>query len=326
MMPLSCAGRLRNQACPEVATGSFILERGHFALGNALRCQEQNNLSVKMDTQTELAVTLAGLWIYPVKSCAGVALENAELNEQGEFKGDREWAVINASGELVWQGGIPRMALVHPVPQPDGLLLHAPAVPPLRVNLSDSAKPCEIRIWNEGLRAFETFEGHCSGPEAGAWFSHLLGQPLRLVRLGDLARRRRTLNPLHLLTCSSLRQLNRRLNEQGHTSVAVERFRPNLLIDSPEGGLEPFAEENFANLLWPSTTGATTLKMEDPCVRCIMTNIDQNDASVEKEPLATIGRMSLERRRVSSVHFGVYGRGINGGMLARGAHGWAKIA
>jgi uncharacterized protein YcbX len=277
-------------------------------------------------TQAELAVRLAGLWIYPIKSCAGVAVESAELNEQGGLMGDREWAVINAGGELVWQGGIPKMAFVRPVPQPDGLLLQAPGASPLLVNFSDRVEPCEVRIWNEGSRAFEIFAGNDSSPEAGAWFSDLLGQPLRLVRLGDSARRRPTLNPLHLLTDSSLHQLNRRLNEQGHASVPLERFRPNLLIDSPEGDLKPFAEENFASLCWPHAPKATLLRMEDPCVRCIMPNIDLNDASVGKEPLATIAKMSGERRQVNSVCFGVYGRGTNGGTLTRGEPGWAKIA
>jgi uncharacterized protein len=288
--------------------------------------QKQNELNVNPSAQPELAVRLAGLWIYPVKSCAGVPVENADLNERGGFKGDREWAVINAGGELVWQGGIPKMALVRPVPQSDGLLLHAPGVPPLKVNSSDMAKPCEVRIWSERLRAFETFAGHCSGPEAETWFSDLLGQPLRLVRLGELARERRTLNPLHLLTSFSLDRLNRRLNEQGHASAPVECFRPNLLIDSPKGELEPFAEENFASVFWSLANTATILQMEDPCARCIMTNIDLNDASIGKEPLATIGAMSLERLRVKSVHFGVYCRGINGGTLTRGEHGRAKVA
>jgi uncharacterized protein len=281
---------------------------------------------MKSNAPTELAVTLAGLWIYPLKSCAGVAVERAEFSEQGGFKGDREWAVINKDGELMWQGGIPKMALVRPELQPDGLFLHAPGVPSLLVNHSDTAESCEVRIWNEGMGAFEIFAGNCCGPGAQAWFSDFLGQPLRLVRLGDLARQRRTLNPLHLITCASLQQLNKRLNEKEHASVPVECFRPNLLIDSPEGGLLPFAEENFSSLGWSHATGAATLRMEGPCARCIMTNIDLSDASVGKEPLATIGRMSRERRQVNSVSFGVYGRGISDGTLARGQHGWAKIA
>jgi uncharacterized protein len=276
--------------------------------------------------QTDLAIRLVGLWIYPIKSCAGVAVEKVELDEQGGFMGDREWAVINAGGELVWQGGIPKMALVRPVPQWDGLLLHAPGVSSLRVNLLDGVGPCEVRIWNEGLRVFETFSGQGSGSEADAWFSDFLGQSLRLVRLGESARQRRTLNPLHVLTCASLRELNRSLNEQGHAAVSVERFRPNLLIDGSEEDLKPFAEENFATLGWPRANGTMILRMKEPCVRCIMPNIDLNDANVGKEPLATIGRMSRERRGVNSVHFGVYGRGTNGGTLIRGEQGRAKIA
>ena len=143
----------------------------------------QDNPRMNTSAQAALAVRLAGLWIYHIKSCAGVAVENAELNEQGGLKGDREWAVINAGGELVWQGGIPKMALVRPVPQSDGLLLHAPGVSPLRVNLSDRAKPCEVRIWNEGLRAFETFAGHCSGRTV--WFMASVFAGLMNVRSRD---------------------------------------------------------------------------------------------------------------------------------------------
>ena len=143
-----------------------------------------NNLSMNPRVQSELAVRLVGLWIYPIKSCAGVAVENVELNEQGGFKGDREWAVINANGELVWQGGIPKMALVRLALQSDGRLLHAPGVSPPRLTISDGAEPCEVRIWNEGLRSFDTFVGHGSSSEADAWFSDFLGQSLRLVRLG----------------------------------------------------------------------------------------------------------------------------------------------
>ena len=276
------------------------------------------------DTEGKLAIRLVALWIYPIKSCRGIAVDNAELNELGGLKGDREWVVINAAGELVWQGGIPKMALVRPEPKPGGCLLHAPGVSPLLVNFSDKAGSCEVRIWNEILRAFETFEGQGISSKADAWFSDFLGEPLRLVRLGDSARQRRTLNPLHVFSTSSLQQLNQRLNDQGHASVAVERFRPNLLIDRPEGELAPFAEEDFASLGWPHASGATLLQLEVPCARCIMTNIDLKDARVGKEPLATIARMSGERRRANSVCFGVYGRGTNRGTLTRGEWGWAK--
>lgn len=272
-----------------------------------------------------LAIRLAGLWIYPVKSCAGVAVTNAELDAQGGLKGDREWIVVNASGEMQWQGGIPRMALVRSVPDKDSLRLLAPGAPTLTVDRAASGEACDVKIWNEDTRAFDTFPGRDAGRAAQAWFSDFLGQPLRLVRLGAEALQRRTLNPLHLLTLSTLQQLNERLETEGHASVELERFRPNLVIDSPAEALTPFAEESFASVSWPHATGAPRLQLADSCVRCVMVSIDLHDASVGQEPLATVARMSRERRPDSLVCFGVYGRGQNGGVLTRGDLGWAEF-
>jgi uncharacterized protein len=277
------------------------------------------------NTQGHLAIRLAGLWVYPVKSCAGVAVESAELDTQGGLKGDREWIVVNANGEMMWQGGIPRMALVQPVPDTDSIHLRAPGAPTLTVSRAAAGEACEVKIWNESTRAFDTFPGQDAGRAAQAWFSDVLGQPLRLVRLSAAARQRRTLNPIHLLALPSLEQLNERLKGQGHAPAELERFRPNLLIDSPAGALAPFAEENFASVSWPGASGAPLLQLADSCVRCVMVNIDLRDASVAKEPLATVAKMSRERRPDALVSFGVYGRGQNGGLLTRGDLGWAQI-
>lgn len=272
-----------------------------------------------------LAIRLAGLWVYPIKSCAGVAVNSAELDAQGGLKGDREWIVVNADGEMQWQGGIPRMALVQPVPDQHNLRLQAPDAPTLNVDRAAAGEACDVKIWNEVTRAFDTFPGRDAGRAAQAWLSDILGQPLRLVRLGAEALQRRTVNPLHLLTLPSLQQLNKRLEAEGHASVELERFRPNLLIDSPTGVLAPFAEEKFASVSWPHATGAPRLQLADSCVRCVMVSIDLHDASVGKEPLATVARMSRERRPDGPVCFGVYGRGQNGGVLTRGDLGWAEV-
>ncbi len=272
-----------------------------------------------------LAIRLAGLWIYPVKSCAGVAVTSAELDAQGGLKGDREWIVINASGEMQWQGGIPRMALVQPVPDQHSLRLQAPGAPTLTVDRATSGEACDVRIWNEVTRAFDTFPGRDAGRASKEWLSDVLGQPLRLVRLGAEALQRRTLNPLHLLALSTLEQLNERLEAEGHASVELERFRPNLLVDSPAGVLAPFAEEKFASVSWPHAPGVPRVHLAESCARCVMVNVDLRDASVGKEPLATVARMSRERRPGAPVYLGVYGRGQNGGVLTRGDLGWAEM-
>ena len=38
-------------------------------------------------------VVIEELWIYPIKSCAGISVQKAELGESG-FKWDREWSQI----------------------------------------------------------------------------------------------------------------------------------------------------------------------------------------------------------------------------------------
>ena len=278
-----------------------------------------------VNAQESLAIRLAGLWIYPVKSCAGVAVMSAELDAYGGLKGDREWLVVNTEGEMMWQGGIPRMALVRPVPDTDRLHLQAPGVPTLTVDPVAPGGACAVKIWNETTRAFDTFPGEDAGRASEAWLSDFLGQPLRLVRLGAAGLQRRTLNPLHLVARPSLQQLNERLKDRGHPPAELERFRPNLLIDAPAGVLAPFAEENFAEVSWPRATGAPRVQLAGACARCVMVNIDLVDASVAQEPLATVARMSRERRPDSPVCFGVYGRSENGGRLTRGDQGWAEI-
>ena len=271
------------------------------------------------------AIRLEGLWIYPIKSCAGVTVSGAELDAQGGLKGDREWVVVNANGEMQWQGGIPRLALVQPVPEADLLRLQAPGASSLKVDPTARGEHCDVKIWNEITRAFDRFEGWEAGRAAGEWFSDFLGQPLRLVRLGATALRRPTANPLHVVTSASLRQLNMRMQAGGLAPVQLERFRPNLLVDSPTGVLAPFAEERFASLSWPQSSGAPLLRLVDSCVRCVMVNINPRDASVTKEPLATVAQMSRERRPDAPPSFGVYGRGQNGGVLTRGDLGWAEM-
>ncbi|MCB2030574.1 MAG: MOSC domain-containing protein, partial [Rhodoferax sp.] len=57
--------------------------------------------------------TIARLFIYPVKSCAGVELTEAILTETG-LDLDRSWMVVEDGGMFVTQREQPRMALIRP--------------------------------------------------------------------------------------------------------------------------------------------------------------------------------------------------------------------
>jgi uncharacterized protein len=267
-----------------------------------------------------LSIRLAGLWIYPVKACGGMALESAQVGPAG-LSGDREWVVVNAAGELTWQGAVARLALVRPELTADSLVLHAPNRGALELPRHGRCTPCRVKAWNEQRRDFDVLDGHDAGAEAAQWLSDLAGEPLRLVRLGEAAHRRPSLNPLHLLSLASLDALNARLANAGHRAVGIERFRPNLLI-STDARLPEFCEDQLAALRFP---GPITLQAVGPCVRCVVPNVDPADASVGEQPLAEVTAISAQRRPGGPVAFGAYLRTTTSGLLHVGMEGAAEL-
>lgn len=263
-------------------------------------------------------IFLKELYVYPVKSLAGIAVAGATLDAAGGLNGDREWVIVNAGGEVTWQGAIPRLALVQPAVSAETLTLRMPGQEPLTVVRQGPRAGCVVRIWNEQARQAETFPGEDAGDEAAAWLTGALGQTLRLVRLGAEARQRSDRQPLHILSASSVQVLRGELRRRAASPVEMQRFRPNLVIEAREP--EPFLEEGVAALVWD--TGAC-IQMEGPCVRCVMPNIDLHDARVGREPLATLVRMSAGRHPGAPVRFGMYGRAVAGTRLGRGQAGWA---
>ncbi|SMB94394.1 MOSC domain-containing protein [Deinococcus hopiensis] len=272
-------------------------------------------------TPPPIPFSLVGLWLYPVKSLAGAAVQEARPNAWGGLAGDREWAIVNAAGEVTWQGALPRLALVQPVLTRATLTLHFPGCFPLTVPLGAPRAGCSVQIWNDGQKVNEVFPAEDAGDGAAAWLTGTLGQPLRLVRLGPEAQGREGVQRLHVLSTGSLQALNGELQAHGHPEAEVERFRPNLLIEAAGPDTLPFLEERAATLTW---TGGMQVRLGQPCVRCVMPNIDLHDARVGREPLATLVRMSTRRHPGEPVRFGVYGHAVTGDHLEVGQTGQAE--
>jgi uncharacterized protein YcbX len=45
---------------------------------------------------------LTGIYIYPIKSAAGIALETAQVQARG-FQYDRQWMVVDEAGKFMTQ-------------------------------------------------------------------------------------------------------------------------------------------------------------------------------------------------------------------------------
>lgn len=253
---------------------------------------------------SDLSLRLHALSIYPVKSCAGLALEQAQLTPTG-LEHDRGWMLVDDQGHFASQRQIPRLQLVRPAFEGDTLLLSAPDMLPLALPLEVQGTPRPVEVWDDELTALD------QGDAAAHWFEAAVGRPLRLVRF-DPAQRRLSdpkwsagveapnafSDGFPLLVCStdSLAELNARLEARGQAPVTMERFRPNLVLD----GLDANGEDFIDTLELP---GGVRLKLVKPCVRCAIPNVDPITAEVGTEPGATLATYRASRRMKGRITF-----------------------
>lgn len=260
-------------------------------------------------SSSDLLGRVQQLFVYPVKSCAGIALDQAVLTPAG-LAGDREYMVVNARGDFLSQRSHPRMALVRPQIDGAGLVLHAPGQPPLAVSGEAAGAPMPVRVWGD------TVLGLPMGAAAARWFSALLGETCTLVRFDPSVRRLSSLRwtggraapnlfsdgyPLLVVTEAAQHALNQRLQQAGHAPVGVERFRPNLVV----GGWEAHDEDRVAELHIAAEGGAATLALVKPCARCPIPDIDP--ATAESHPAVgqTLRSYRADARLDGAITFGM---------------------
>lgn len=259
----------------------------------------------------DLVARIAALWRYPVKSCAGEAVDTLPLGRDGWPEHDRAWGIVDAAGELTWMGAHPRLARVQARLQPGEVALHAPhariAVP------AEGGMPVTVRGWNGERQDFDLLQAWDMGDDAAALLAQVAGTPLRLVRLSEAAQRRPVLNALHIVGDGSLQAWQDALPSplQG----LAERVRPNVLLTGDDGQpLAPFVED----LLIEAQLGALTLRRTGPCVRCVMTSVDPQTGEPQPPALDALTRLSAERAPGEPVQFGVYAAGSGAGVLRVG--------
>ncbi len=240
---------------------------------------------------TSLTVgTLSQLWVYPVKSAAGILLDSSKVVLRG-LEHDRRWMVIDETGRLVTQRERPELALLKPSFAGEQLRLEADGMARLELPLyPEDGERLTVMMWREPMTA------QLIGA-ATAWFSTLLGGAYRLVYMPDTTLRPSPDhapspvsfadgNPFLLVSEASLADLNRRLTDP----VDVRHFRPNLVVS----GCEAFAEDG-----WDAVQiGTLRLRRVGPCVRCMLVNVDPNKGERRTEPLRTLARFRQVGKQV----------------------------
>ena len=267
------------------------------------------------DASFDLAAVVSRLYVYPVKSCAGVQVREAILTETGlEF--DRAWMVVDAQNRFLTQRELPRMALIQPQLKTYEMVLRAPGMLALHVALDQVEEPVRVRVWDDEVAAYDM------GPVAAQWFSDFLGVSARLVRFDPEHRRVSSLKwtegvealnqfsdgyPVLVLSEASLDQFNEKLAAQGVAAVGIERFRPNVVLGNPADGLAlaPHDEDRLDVLHIATGQGAVRLKPVKPCPRCPIPNIDPATAASSPEVGDMLQRYRQDARVNGAVTFGM---------------------
>jgi uncharacterized protein YcbX len=266
---------------------------------------------------------IAALHLYPVKSCAGIALDEVELVATG-LDLDRAWMVTDCRGDMLTQRELPRMALIRPQFKGPELVLRAPGMLALHLSLEAVEEARRVRVWDDEVQAWSM------GALAAQWFSDFLGQPLELVRFEPEQRRLSSAKwtgdieaenpftdgfPLLVTSTASLADLNERLARAGHAPVGSERFRPNLVLE----GLAPFDEDHVDDIQVASDDGPIRLRLVKPCTRCTIPNVDPDTAATAPAVGDTLAAFRADPRMNGAVTFGM------NAVVVEGLGRWLRV-
>lgn len=268
----------------------------------------------------DVSAMIARLFVYPVKSCAGVEVQEAVLTETG-LDLDRAWMVVDAQGMFVTQRERPRLALVRPQLKTHELVLRAPGMLALHLALDAVEQPTRVKVWDDVVPAYDM------GDVAAQWFTDFLSlseggtpapnaPPYRLVRFDPAHRRVSSLQwtagvealnqfsdgyPLLVVGEASLAHLNDRLLAAGHHAVGMERFRPNVVLS----GLQAHDEDRLDLMHIDAEAVHVLLKPVKPCPRCPIPNIDPVTAASSPEVGDTLQVYRQDARVGGAVTFGM---------------------
>ena len=305
-----------------------------------------------MQPSFDLTATISRLFVYPVKSCAGVQVQEALLTDTG-LELDRAWMVIDSRGEFVTQRELPRMALIKPQLKQYEMVLRAPGMLALHVAIDAVEQPCRATIWGHECAAYDM------GDVAAQWFTDFLSVSastsdgttasrsmgaLRLVRFDPDHKRPSSkqwtkeveaLNqfsdgyPMLVTSEASLQALNAKLQAAGHAPVTMERFRPNLVLAGVEAhdedrvdvlhistgiqnGAQHGAQGGADSTVELTVEPAVKLALVKPCPRCPIPNVNPETAMSSPEVGDMLQTYRQDARVGGAVAFGMNAITLNG--------------
>ena len=283
--------------------------------------------ALSLHSPAEFEARIAALWVFPIKSCAGISVQEAVLTPTG-LAHDRAWMVVDADGEMVTQRELPRMALIQPSLVYAGtslaeLVLYASAMAALHLPLTagylSEAHAIQVRVWDDQVCAFDM------GHEVSKWLTEFLGSslgPLRLVRFDDKHHRPSSAKwtqslpshnqfsdgfPVLVTSTASLDELNARLQDKGEVAVDMRRFRANVVLgeDAQLHPLNAHDEDRIGTLTCYTDHEPAQLTPVKPCPRCPIPNINPDSAQSHPAVSDTLQAYRQDPRVNGALTFGM---------------------
>lgn len=228
-------------------------------------------------------IEIAELWLYPIKACAGVRIEKAQVELRGLCR-DRRYMVVDAAGRFFTQREEPGLQAVRTELRADATVMTTTAGSCELPNVLRNGPRLSVTVWESDCEALEHTEG-------SRLLTAALGRALKLVYMPDDVERSVDEDyarpgdivsfadafPLLLANQSSLDDLNRVLGQ----AVSMKRFRPNVVVR----GARAFEEERWEHV----AIGNTPFRVVKACTRCAVVNVNPATGTrSSKEPLATL--------------------------------------
>jgi uncharacterized protein YcbX len=250
------------------------------------------------------------IYIYPIKSLAGISCQNAKAEEMG-FENDRRWMLLDAENKMITQREHRIMSQFYPQIS-DGKIsvIFKDHTHEFFIDEHLDHK-IQTDVWDDKSEVFEV------NKTTSKWFSEHLGfecKLVKIIKIGDRKHESSKLKeifnvsladgyPYLLVGTESMDFLNEKLEDK----VTVLRFRPNIVMSTQSA----HEEDDFDTF----KIGEVQFKNIKPCGRCIMVNNDPQNGKLKKEPLKTLSKYRVVD---NSVLFGTNIVSLNSGIISVG--------
>lgn len=251
------------------------------------------------------------LYIYPVKSLGGIAVQQWPVDATG-LRYDRRWMIVDSLGNFLSQRRLAQMALIKTRMDSNQLWLSAPEHGEIGIPLSASdGERVSVRVWDDQCLA------HTVSADVDAWLSTYLQQACRLVYHPDDQRRAVDPDyaqasdqtafsdgfPFLLASEASLQHFN----QHSCLDIGMARFRPNIVVSD----CEAYAEDRWRQI----RINSLGFRLPKPCSRCAIPGIDPDTAETQPAVLSALAKW---RKWNNKVYFGQNALHDDIGMLSVG--------